>query len=173
MKTILRLLATLCLMTSLMSRAHEGHEHEEAEPEAAVPAVVRGARLALSTPRVELVAVRTADGALTIYADDYASNAPLAGVALHIAIGNRSLQAADVAPGSWQIPAALLADDDQPLSHFELRGNGWTETLEGRLPAKPVATAAAATRSGGGLVLLLLPLLATLALQRRGAQEQG
>ncbi|WP_428385326.1 hypothetical protein [Nevskia ramosa] len=176
MKTILRPLATLCLMTSLVSQAHEGHEHEEAETEAAVPALAHGARLALSTPRVELVAVRTADGALNIYADDYASNAPLAGVALHVRIGTRSLQAADVAPGSWLIPAALLTDDDQPPTHFELRGNGWTETLEGRLPAKPVATASAETRSGGdggGLVLVLLPLLAVLAWQRRSTPEQG
>lgn len=172
MKAFLHLLAALCLSTSLASQAHEGHEHEEAEPEAAV---AHGARLALSTQRVELVAVRAADGALNLYADDYASNAPLAGVALHVVIGNRSLQAADMAPGSWQIPAALLADDDQPLSHFELRGNGWTETLEGRLPAKPVASAAA-TRSGGdggGLVLVLLPLLAALAWQRRSIPEQS
>ncbi|WP_295683905.1 hypothetical protein [uncultured Nevskia sp.] len=173
MKTILRLLATLCLSTSLVSQAHEGHDHDEDEAVVAAPAAVNGARLSLATPRVELVAVRAADGALNIYADDYASNAPLAGVALHVGIGSRSLQAADVAPGSWLIPAALLTDDDQPLTHFELRGNGWTETLEGPLPAKPVATAASETRSGGGLVLLLLPLLAVLALQRRSAPERG
>jgi len=173
MKTFLRLLAMLCLSTSLVSQAHEGHEHDEPESTAAAPVAAHGARLALASPRVELVAVRAADGALNLYADDYVSNAPLAGVALHVAIGSRSLQAADVAPGSWLIPAALLADDDQPLTHFELRGNGWTETLEGRLPPKPVATAAAETRSGGGLVLLLLPLLAILALQRRSAPEQG
>lgn len=173
MKTVLRLLAALCLSASLVSQAHEGHDHDEDEAVVAAPAAVNGARLALSTPRVELVAVRAADGALTLYADDYASNAPLAGVALHVAIGSRSLQAADVAPGNWLIPAALLAGDEQPLTRFELRGSGWTETLEGPLPAKPVAAAAAETRGGGGLVLLLLPLLATLALQRRSAPERG
>ncbi len=31
MNTFLRLLAALCLSTSLVSQAHEGHEHDEAD----------------------------------------------------------------------------------------------------------------------------------------------
>lgn len=168
MKMIIALLLMLC--ASLPLAAHEGHEHKEADASSAAPAISSGNRLALTTARVELLAVREADGSLSVYADDYASNAPLGGVSLHLTIAGRSLQAGELAPGSWQVPAAVLGDEAQPQAGFELRGAGWTEVLSATLPARP-AVADTGRKSGGGLVLMLLPLLAALAFQRRGTPE--
>lgn len=169
MKTVVAWL--LMLGAALPLAAHEGHEHKDPDAVPAAPTPTSGNRLALSTARVELLAVREADGSLSVYADDYASNAPLNGVSLRLTIAGRSLQAAELAPGSWQVPAAVLGDEAQPQAGFELRSAGWTEVLSAALPARP-AVADTGSKSGGGLVLMLLPLLAALALQRRGTPEQ-
>ena len=124
MKPLLSLFAGLLIALPPVLQAHDGHDHEAPELALPVPAVVSGARLSLATPRVELVAVREADGGLSVYADDYASNTPLTGARLQLVVAGRSLQAAELAPGSWQVPAAVLGDEAQPSARFELRGDG-------------------------------------------------
>ena len=123
--------------------AHEGHEHTVTAPAASDTATV-ASRLALESPTVELVAVREHD-ALMIYVDDHASNAPLSGLRLRAVIGSHSLDAAEIAPGTYRIPDDLIdaAVDDTPTAgtheasvaiRFLFRTGGQDETLEGPLP---------------------------------------
>lgn len=178
MRLLPTLFAALLIALPPALQAHDGYDHEAQAAASPIPAVVDGARLSLATPRVELVAVREADGGLSVYADDYASNVPLAGARLQLVVAGRSLQAAELAPGSWQLPAALLGDEAQPQARFELRGDGWTEILSAALPARPEAVVAGERRSGGdggGLVLILLliaVLMVNAALQRRRTPRQ-
>lgn len=148
-----------------VAQAHEGHVHEAdavAEP-APVLALPSSDRVALSSSRIELVAVRAADGSLRIDADEYVSNMPLTEVALTVVLGSRNLQAAAIGPGSWQLPAAVLDQPGQPLLHYEFRGDGWSDSLQAALPLTPAAPTSPGAGDGSGLVLVLLPLLPLLA----------
>lgn len=169
MKAGLRELALLASALPRTLAAHEGHVHDEAAPQAIeaevkAEAMADGPRLALNSARIELVAVREADGGLSVYADERASNAPLAKAQLRLVVGSRSLQASETAAGSWQLDAAVLGDATQPV-RYELQGEGWVASFEAPLPAPPPvkAVATAAGRTGGGsaagLSLVLLPML--------------
>lgn len=163
----------ILLLLPLAAAAHDGHQHEEAAPVAEAAVVAAGDRVAAATARVELVAVRAADGGLDIHADDYASNAPLAAVALRLRIGDRSIQAEAQSAGHWQLPAALLADvAPATVVAYHFEGAGWQQSLAAPLPDRPQPSVAGETRSGGdsrGLLLVLLPLLALVAVQHRAS----
>lgn len=114
--------------------AHEGHEHaQEAATAAQAEVAPQAPRLALSTPRIELVAVRERSG-LLIYIDDYESNAPLSGLQVELRSGARSLRAAQAGEGLYRIGAGLLdAGETLPL-RILVRGDGWQEQLDGVVP---------------------------------------
>lgn len=166
-----RLLSLLLL--PLAAAAHEGHRHDEIAPAAEAAVLTNGDRVAAATARVELVAVRAADGGLDIHADDYASNAPLAGVALRLQIGGRSIEAEARAAGHWQLPAALLAEvAPATVVTYHFDGAGWQQRLDAPVPDRPQPTLADETRNAGdgrGLLLVLLPLLALVAVQHRAS----
>ena len=154
MNPVLRpLLALAVTLAAASARAHEGHEHgAEAQQEAPVAGLAAqpvaapeaGApRLAISQPPVELVAVQGSDG-LLIYADDYASNAPLAGLRVQVQLGSRLLDASELAPGSYRIARDLIGDTGGTVK-ISLHGAGHDAELVGELPAAPIAFAKAST----------------------------
>lgn len=171
MKAWRRALVALLLALPALGGAHEGHEHDAADGGAAPasPSVERP-RLALESARVELVAVRE-DGGLRIYVDDYASNAPLAGLVLAVSSSAQSWKAQEIEPGTYALAAGLLPAGALPL-RFALRGEGWEETLDGRLPAAPAVEARAGPRvrpawAVAAVVAAILLVPAGLLLRRR------
>jgi hypothetical protein len=131
--------ALLALYLSVTAGAHEGQEHAgEAGP--ASPSLPASPRLALSSPPLELVAVREA-GALVIWIDDYDSNTPLTGLNVQVREGSRMLQAQPAADGSYRLPADLFAAD-QPLAlSFVVHATQGEQQLQGVLPAPVTVTA--------------------------------
>ncbi len=142
--------------------AHEGHEHEEA-PDPKVEATEAGPSLELRSSRIEMLVVRETT-TLTIYIDDYASNAPLAGLRVQARIGARVLAAAAGAPGIYRIPADLLgAAGALPVS-FTVHGDALDEELAGDLPAAPEPALSQAGNRGGPAATIVLVLLSALGL---------
>lgn len=92
-------------------------------------------RVTLQSENLELVLAHEAQD-LVIYADDFASNAPLKGLRLIVRFGNQLLRAADDGNGVYRIPAEQL-DFTQPQA-FDLtvQGAGDDQQLHGTLPAE-------------------------------------
>jgi len=139
------LLPLLLLPLALTAQAHEGHEHEEAVPAAAVTAIpaADAPRLTLTAPQFELVAVRDT-AALLIYVDDYDSNAPLADLQLQVQSGSRSTQAEALEPGLYRVALAALGLDNKPGTaplSFIVRSPQWQARVDGVLPAAASAKA--------------------------------
>ena len=117
-KGALRRLAGPVLAAALLSLgttavAHEGEEHgtppAEVAPAVQVEAVssVGEAR----SDRYEVVVQGGEEPRLTVYLDDYATNAPIANAAVSVVVGERQTAARAVSPGTYE---ARLA---QPLAH--------------------------------------------------------
>lgn len=90
-------------------------------------------------PRVEIVAVREGSD-LLLYVDDYASNAPVAGLQVDLQAGGRSLRAAATADGRYRLPADLVDEAATSSTRVTLSGKG----IELSMPIEiPPATASA------------------------------
>ena len=94
--------ALAALLFAAPVQAHEGHDHGEAPP----PVV------ADATPRFEAASdlfelVGTLQGStLTLYLDDYASNAPVLNAALELETGARKYSAKETQPGVYRLDLA-------------------------------------------------------------------
>ncbi|HKY89521.1 MAG TPA: cytochrome c peroxidase [Nevskiaceae bacterium] len=119
----------------------------------------RGSRLALSDDRVELLVAREGD-VLRIYADDFATNAPLADLAVSVASGTLRLQAA-VADGLYTVPADRLDPLQANALRITVRGDDWSRELSGILPPASAAAVPAGRRPWGaaGMFLAFAALL--------------
>lgn len=109
MSAIRILLATLALLPCL-ALAHEGHDHGPPEPTMQADAAPRAAA---ESEAFELVAVLES-GALTLYLDRHASNAPVADARVEVESGARKALAEARGPGVYALPAGTLA---KPGSH--------------------------------------------------------
>ncbi|MGQ0621318.1 MAG: hypothetical protein ACT4QA_15565 [Panacagrimonas sp.] len=181
-------LATALFCASIVC-AHEGEDHRErgtTSPVAVEQAATTGAaaerhgsRLALSSSRLELVAVRDGEQ-LVIYIDDYATNAPLDGLSVEVVAGSLKVPAVAAGEGRYLVPAKLFDPSaPRPLS-FLIRGSAADgssaavdERLDGVLPPGEISPTNLAVNVNAGVWIPVLaisliagPLLA-LALWRR------
>ena len=172
------------------ANAHEGHRHDDdadAEPASTnVPAEVPSATaVAASTPKLELVLKRDAQR-LLIYLDDFATNAPLAGLAVSVQSNGRDLGAEAIEPGTYSVPLDLLPPEAAAPITVRVRGAAGAARLDESiattmpLPAADEASADATATARptdrgtvakvmGGLVLAMLAAFAARALRRRKA----
>ena len=159
-----RLMVLLMLALLGSAQAHEGHEH--GEPSSAVTATALEPRVALHSERVEVVAVRGAE-ALLVYADDYASNAPLEHLAVAIAAADRRVEAQALGEGVYRLPLDLLPAGDS--LQLQLHGPEWQESFALSLPP-PAADAISAEHPNRwpwlAVALAMLLFLVTLGLLR-------
>ncbi|MGH8446528.1 MAG: hypothetical protein ACREVL_14745 [Solimonas sp.] len=123
------------VLASAPGYAHEGHEHAAEAPatDDDEAADVKAPRLALSSPHVELVAVRDGRG-LLVYVDDYASNAPLVGLQIELRRGTQAWQLQALDAGTYGLAPGLLPDEGFD-ARLTVRAPAWQETLSGHLPA--------------------------------------
>lgn len=104
------LLGLAALLFTAPLQAHEGHDHGEAPPPA--PVADATPRFEASSDLFELVG--TLQGpTLTLYLDDYASNAPVAKASLELEAGERKYSAKEGQPGVYHLDLA----DTKPGRH--------------------------------------------------------
>ena len=123
-------LAAALLFLGAAAMAH-GDEDHGAPPQAAAAATTAATASGgeAHSDRYEVVVQNGEEPLLTIYLDDYATNAPVTGASLSLVIGDRPIQARAVSPGTFE---ARLA---QPLAHgttnvdVAVRGAGGDDLL--------------------------------------------
>ena len=105
-------LAAALLSLGAAALAH-GNEDHGAPPQVAATATTAATASVgeAHSDRYEVVVRGGEEPLLTIYLDDYVTNAPVTGASLSLVIGDRPIQARAVSPGTFE---ARLA---QPLSH--------------------------------------------------------
>lgn len=158
--------------------AHEGQDHgpegagsgasPPAHPTAVPPLTDDSPRLSLADTHVELVVARDGD-VLRIWADDYATNAPLDDLAVSVASGSLLLRAL-AGDGTYTVPADRLDPSRANPLRILVRGHGWTSELSGDLPPVPRAHVARGGRPWGGATLfagMALVAFAVLTVIRR------
>ncbi|WP_293003157.1 hypothetical protein [Nevskia sp.] len=183
------------------ANAHEGHRHDDdaeahadsqadehsgAERGAAADKVLPAApAVSASTPKLELVLKRDAQR-LLIYLDDFATNAPLAGLAVSVRANGHDIGAEAIEPGTYSVPLDLLPPEDAAPITVRVHGAAGSVRLDESiatmvpLPADNGAddeaiAAARPTDRGtvlkviGGLVVAVLAAFAARALRRRKA----
>jgi len=109
--------------------AHEGRRHDDdAEAEASASkaaatavAVPPPPAVAASTPKLELVLKRDAQRVL-IYLDDFATNAPLAGLTVSVRANGHDVGAEAIEPGTYSVPLDLLPPEDAAPITVRVRG---------------------------------------------------
>lgn len=189
----IRILGLAMWFFAATADAHEGEDHHEHQhaPEPVLssapvaPEVLTGhesreTRLALSSQKLELVAVRD-DDQLVIYLDDYASNAPLDGLSVEVVAGSLKIPAVAAGEGRYLVPAKLFDPSASRPVSFLVRGlvkahpgEVLDERLDGVLPAGDIAPATAASEAKSrawtpllAIPLVVAPLLAVTLRRRR------
>ncbi|MFP5383395.1 MAG: hypothetical protein ACLGHG_04935 [Gammaproteobacteria bacterium] len=99
-------IAAALLLAFHAAQAHEGHDHGADAPSSPVGAT-HSPRTSTASDRLEAVVVLSGTQ-LLVHLDDYASNAPVAGAAVDVVVGNREATAAQRAPGEYVVDAGAL-----------------------------------------------------------------
>jgi RND family efflux transporter MFP subunit len=116
-KVALRRLAAPLLAAALLSfgavaTAHEGEDHGT-PPAGTVSAAMAGSSSAAGeahSDRYEVVVQAGEEPRLTVFLDDYATNVPVSGAIVSVVVGERTLAARAVSPGTYEVRlAAALA----------------------------------------------------------------
>lgn len=117
LKGALRWLAAPVVAAAIMflggaAIAHEGEEHGAPAPAQTIDAAtVASSAGEAHSDRYEVVVQGGEEPRLIVYLDDYASNTPVSGASVSLVVGDRTLPASAVSPGTYE---ARLA---QPLPH--------------------------------------------------------
>lgn len=158
-------LALACL--TLPALAHETgdpfHTHDDAEIPLAMQSMKP--RLEAQSTKVELLAVLY-DGWLAVYADDYATNAPLENARILLKGGGHEARAQHHGNGVYTVAADWLIQPGTYEMAFTVETDNLDEVLEGTLmvPAQDMASTALPSYTPwvggavGGLFVLLLAL---------------
>ena len=142
-----------CLLTGLAgspARGHEGHDHDKPAP-LNLPVAPRVVAL---TPDFELVGVVSGRGRLTIFLHAFATNEPVKGARLTIAIGQDSAQAEPQGDGVFTVSAPWLATMEAADLVFSLvLSDGSQDLLTGRLQKLSAAATTVAPAVTGWAVM--------------------
>jgi len=155
-----RVAALLLLASAFPAQAHEGHEHGDA----AEAAAALEPRVEFHSARIEGVVARGAE-ALLVYADDYASNAPLENLSVAVAVADRRIEAHPLGEGIYRLPLDLLPEEES--LQLQLRGEGWQESFALQLPPAALQGEGAPRPRWPWALALVLAVSAGLVLLRR------
>ena len=174
-RSIARVALLACTMLALPAFAHEGHDHGDA-PVAQQQALAT--RLTHVSARLEVVALlQGAD--LLVYADDYASNAPVSGLRVDVRSAGRLVQALEIEPGLYRANLQIDTQAREVPLDLSLSGEGVSERFGGELPIDATAADTSATGSssdsgagavliaGAGIAALLLVIAGVWRLRKR------
>ena len=133
--------------------AHEGHDHDKPPP-LNLPVAPR---VVAVTPDFELVGVSSGKDRLTIFLHTFATNEPIKGARMSVALGDSSAEAQPKGDGIFTLAAPWLASAETVDLVFTVTlGDGTQDLLTGRLENLGVTAPIVAKSSAGW------PLLARL-----------
>lgn len=152
-RTLLTLACLLLLVAPASAHGDEPHEHDAA-PAALAEQIPQ---LEVTAEDLELVAV-IADRTLTVYLDRQATNEPVAGAVIKVAVdGIAAGTAKEASPGTYELAAPWADDPGDKTLKFIVDSNGKTVELGGVLHVE-AAQAASAAASVSWSALLAAPL---------------
>ncbi|MDP2432611.1 MAG: hypothetical protein Q8O33_11330 [Pseudomonadota bacterium] len=169
MKIVLFLLGLLSIQPVF---AHEGHDHGDAPKP--VPVADAAPRFETASEEFELVGVLQG-GALTLYLDHYASNAPVEKATLEVEAGKQKVRAKETEPGVYFLELVDTNPGRLGLVFTIQAGDSvdlLTANLEIPAPKAALAEAAAFDWRRLGWAGLALPLLGVWVWRRRSRRKQ-
>lgn len=131
---MLHLFASLLLLISGFSFAHEGHTHADEAPEPP-PLQTRSPRLGVTGDSFELVAVGRA-GQLDVYLDDADSNRPLTGARLELETRGTTTRA-QIVGDHYRFDAPWLAQAGRHLLVFSVEAGQQADLIATELTVPP------------------------------------
>lgn len=169
-------LALLCSFSSL-TWAHGGEDHShEADAPSVVETTPAAPKFETRSEQIELLGIFD-QGVLTLYVDDFATNAPLAGLAIEISADTNSVKAVEKAPGQYEASLPWVQEPGHYPLTFLIEGETVADLLQATLDtmvagnakksASPTVNASYWMAAAGGAVFLLVVLL--VARSRRGS----
>ena len=164
-QTLFGILLLALLPSPVLAHGDEDHSADTKSKAVATTPTTGGQRWEISSPEVELLGILQ-DGKLTLYADHYASNAPLLDAKIELESGGRTVQAEAAADGSYRIAADWLKQPGKHEVVVSVRAGELQDLLISSLEI-PAATPAVHARTwlsyakwlaGGvaGMILLVL-----------------
>lgn len=178
MKYPMAVVVTLTL--AMHAWAHEGEDHGAPVPPA--PIVQAGSRTEAQTEAFELVAV-LADGHLSLYLDDFATNTPVAGAQVEVESGAFRAVADQAAPGVYRVSAGSFDHPGRYPLIISVQAGDVADLLTATLDVAQPAVAAEryprwlawwdARAIAAGAAGLLLAGIGIAAARRRQARSQA
>lgn len=141
---LLALSGALALGGSSAAFAHGGEDHGDT-PAAAV-ATTSQPKIEASSDQVELLGLYE-KGGLTLYIDDFSTNAPITGASVEVSVDTQSEKAKESAPGVYRVTLPLL---EKPTVHalvFTIEGERLGDLLDGKLDMRKPTTEAVHSHS--------------------------
>jgi cobalt-zinc-cadmium efflux system membrane fusion protein len=157
--------------------AHEGHDHDEAAPAAAMAAGGAARNVAELNSELFEALVESHGDHLDIWLDRYDTNEPVPGAKLALTLGDGAeLQAAEESPGQYTVDITPIEPGSAVAVTLTVQVGDETDLLGGTLEIAPEAGEGSVASLGGwiaarwhwalGLVLLVLAVLVALRLRR-------
>lgn len=112
--------------------AHGGEDHTHDAPTAAVETGTGMHKLEATSEQVELLGVFN-NGVLTLYVDDFATNAPIAGLKIEISADANSARAVERSAGYYEATLPWIKDPGHYPLTFLLEGDAVTDLLQATL----------------------------------------
>lgn len=134
-KTAAALIAALLTMVVSPGHAHEGHDHDQAPPALATPAAPRAEAV---SEQFQLVAV-SRPGALEIWLDRFANNAPVIGANVEVEASGGSAKAELLSDGRYRLPAPWANTPGQHDLIFTVSMGDLSDVLLGSMTVPPHA----------------------------------
>lgn len=164
-RILFEILLLALLPSSVLAHGDEDHSADEKSKAVATTPATGGQRWEISSPEVELLGILQ-DGKLTLYADRYASNAPLLDAKIELESAGRTVQAEALPDGSYRVIADWLKQPGKHEVVVSVRAGELQDLLISSLEvlaATPVVHARtwlsyAKWLAGGVAVLILLVL---------------
>lgn len=123
---------------------HGGEDHSEAPPAAVVTSGLP--KIEARSDQLELLGIYEG-GVLTLYIDDYATNAPITGATVEATTDTQTEKAKEATPGVYNVQLPLLEKSAVHLLVFTIEGGQVGDLLEGKLDTRKPAAAATPSRS--------------------------
>ena len=176
----LRIAVLVAAALALPAWAHEGEDH--GAPATPAPSVQVGSRTEARTEAFELVVVLT-DGRLSLYLDDFATNAPVAGGQVEVESGPFRAVADQAAPGVYRVSAGSFDHPGQYPLIISVQAGDVADLLTATLEvAEPASVAGQASpwvawvdtpvMAGGAGALVLAGIGVLVARRHRQARTQ-
>lgn len=141
------LAVTLTLPAWAGGDGSDGHTHAAPPPLAALPGTTASPRFSAETEQFELVGVLQGK-VLTLYLDQFSSNAPVAQAQIEIESGTWKAVATEVSPAVYAVPVDLLAQPGRHPLAITVQAGDEADLMNATLETGPASVAGAGAKPG-------------------------